>query len=153
MNIFFAFSYSSIFKNINFLILSCYAVVNLLYHLSTDKLPSKNAFVNRQPNYITTLENIKSSIFFKFFDFFYTFFIFAKQRAFIPVVIFALYNIYVSYTKIFTRILTADKISLFSALRFSLYYSENIIIFFYKKSLQKTINKIKSHHLVSLIKN
>ena len=38
----------------------------------------KNASVNRQPNYITTLGKIKSSIFFKFFEFFYTFFIFNK---------------------------------------------------------------------------
>ena len=38
----------------------------------------KNASVNRQPNYITTLGKIKSSIFFKFFEFFYTFFIFDK---------------------------------------------------------------------------
>ena len=93
MNIFFAFSYSSIFKNINFfntfLLCSCQSSCSL----STDKLLSKNASVNRQPNYITTFGGIKSSIFFKFFWFFLLFFIFDKIALNIHSIGNLLYNI------------------------------------------------------------
>ena len=41
---------------INLFILSCYAVVNLLFHLSTDKPPSKNTLADWQLIYITINE-------------------------------------------------------------------------------------------------